>query len=82
LLKAFESIYINENQKSCSSCIGIVVPVGPCRFIPTEKPLIPDPKLKVGFSDFIVDGKYDMKDVIQPIYDATNKEYGLNEKQE
>ena len=49
---------------------------------PTETPLVPDPKLKVGFSDFIVGGKYDMKDVIQPIYDETNKEYGLNEKQE
>jgi hypothetical protein len=27
-------------------------------------------------------GKYDMKDVIQPIYDEINKEYGLNEKQD
>ncbi len=26
----------------------------------------------------IVDGKYDMKDVIQPTYDEINKEYGLN----
>jgi ribonuclease Z len=49
---------------------------------PSEKPLLPDPKLKVGFSDFIVNGKYDVKDVIQPIYDETNKKYGLNEKQE
>jgi hypothetical protein len=30
----------------------------------------------------ISDGKYDMKDVIQPIYDDVNKEYGLNEKQD
>ena len=49
---------------------------------PTEKPLVPDPKLKVGFSDFIVNGKYDMKDVIQPIYDDINKKYDLNEKQD
>jgi hypothetical protein len=27
-------------------------------------------------------GKSDMKDVIQPVYDEINKEYGLNEKQE
>jgi len=49
---------------------------------PSEKPLLPDPTVRVKFSDFIVDGKYDMKDVIQPTYDAINKEYGLNEKQE
>ena len=49
---------------------------------PSEKPLLPDPTLQVEFSDFIVNGKYDMKDVIQPIYDETNKKYGLNEKQE
>ena len=49
---------------------------------PSEEPQVPDPTLQVGFSDFIVDGKYDMKDVIQPIYDDINKEYGLNEKQE
>jgi len=30
----------------------------------------------------IANGKYDMKDVIQPVYDEINKEYGLNEKQE
>jgi len=41
-----------------------------------------DPTLQVGFSDFIVNGKYDMKDVIQPAYDEINEEYGLNEQQE
>jgi len=30
----------------------------------------------------IAGGKSDMRDVIQPTYDAINKEYGLNEKQE
>jgi hypothetical protein len=30
----------------------------------------------------IAGGRYDMKDVIQPTYDAVNKEYGLHEKQE
>jgi ribonuclease Z len=49
---------------------------------PSEKPQVPDPTLKVPFSDFIVNGKYDMKDVIQPTYDEINKEYGLNEKQD
>ena len=28
---------------------------------PSEKPLVPDPTLRVPFSDFIADGKYDMK---------------------
>jgi ribonuclease Z len=49
---------------------------------PTEKPLVPDPKLRIPFSKFIGNGKFDMKDVLQPIYDETNKEYGLNEKQD
>ena len=49
---------------------------------PSEKPLVPDPALKVPFSDFISKGKYDMKDVIQPTYDEINEEYGLDEKQQ
>ena len=49
---------------------------------PTEKPLVPDPSLKVPFSDFIIKGKYDMKDVIQPAYDEINEKYGLDEKQQ
>ena len=49
---------------------------------PSEKPQVPDPKLRIPFSDFIDDGKYDMKAVIQPIYDETNKKYGLSEKQD
>ena len=49
---------------------------------PSEEPEVPDPTLKVPFSDFIVNGKSDMKDVLQPIYDEINKEYGLNEKQQ
>ena len=49
---------------------------------PSEKPLVPDPTLKVQFSDFITKGKYDMKDVIQPAYDEINEEYGLDEKQQ
>jgi len=48
----------------------------------SEKPQVPDASLRIPYSKFIMDGKYDMKDVIQPIYDETNKEYGLNEKQE
>ncbi len=47
----------------------------------TEKPQVPDPSLRIPYSDMIVGGKYDMKDVIQPTYDAINKEYGLEEKQ-
>ena len=48
---------------------------------PTEKPLVPDPTLRIPFSEFVVNGKYDMKDVIQPVYDEVNQEYGLNEQQ-
>jgi ribonuclease Z len=48
----------------------------------TEKPLVPDPSLRIPYSDMIAGGKYDMRDVIQPTYDEINKEYGLNEKQE
>lgn len=49
---------------------------------PSEKPLLPDPTLRIPFSKLIADGKYDMKAVIQPVYDETNKKYKLNEKQE
>jgi len=48
----------------------------------TEKPQAPDPSLRIPYSDMIEGGKYDMRDVIQPIYDEINKEYGLNEKQD
>jgi len=48
----------------------------------TEKPLVPDPSLIVPFSDFIIKGKYDMKDVIQPAYDEINEQYDLNEQQQ
>ncbi len=49
---------------------------------PSEKPLVPDPTLRIAFSKFIEDGKYNMKAVIQPIYDEINKQYKLNEKQD
>ncbi len=48
----------------------------------TEKPQIPDPSTRIPYSDEIIEGKYDMKDVIQPVYDEINKKYGLNETQE
>jgi ribonuclease Z len=50
--------------------------------MPSEKPQLPDPKLRVPFSELIDGGKYDMKDVIQPTYDEINKKYGLSEKQD
>jgi ribonuclease Z len=49
---------------------------------PSEKPLVPDPTLKVAFSKFIIEGRYNMKDVIQPTYDAINEQYDLNEQQQ
>jgi ribonuclease Z len=48
----------------------------------TGKPQIPDPNIRIPYSKFILDGKLDMKAVIQPIYDEANKKYGLNEKQD
>jgi ribonuclease Z len=48
----------------------------------TEKPQLPDPNERIPYSDMISGGRYDMKDVIQPVYDRINKEYGINEKQE
>ena len=49
---------------------------------PTEKAQVPDPSLRIPYSDMISDGKYDMKEIIQPIYDEINKKYGLDEKQD
>ena len=46
----------------------------------TETPLVPDPNDRIPFSKEILAGKLDVKDVIQPIYDEINKEYGTNEK--
>jgi ribonuclease Z len=48
----------------------------------TEKPQVPDPSLRIPYSDDIAGGKLDVKEAIQPIYDEVNKEYGLNEKQD
>jgi len=48
----------------------------------TEKAQVPDPSLRIPYSDMIKGGKYDMKDVIQPTYDQINKKYGLSEKQD
>lgn len=48
----------------------------------TEKPQVPDPSLRIPYSDKIAGGKLDVKDVIQPTYDEINKKYGLNEKQD
>jgi ribonuclease Z len=46
------------------------------------KPQVPDPSQRIPYSKMIAEGRYDMKDVIQPTYDKVNKEYGLDEKQE
>ncbi len=48
----------------------------------SEKPQLPDPSIRIPYSDEILSGKLDVKDVIQPTYDEVNKKYGLNEKQE
>jgi ribonuclease Z len=48
----------------------------------TEKPQPPKPENRIPYSDLISGGRLDIKDVIQPIYDEVNKQYGLDEKQE
>jgi ribonuclease Z len=48
----------------------------------TEEPQLPDPSIRIPYSDMIAGGKLDVRDVIQPTYDAINKKYGLNEKQD
>ena len=48
----------------------------------TEKPQLPDPSKRIPYSEMINAGRYDMKSVIQPIYDRINEQYGTNEKQE
>jgi ribonuclease Z len=48
----------------------------------TEAPQAPDPSLRIPYTDMIFEGKYDMRDVIQPVYDEINKKYGLDEKQD
>jgi ribonuclease Z len=48
----------------------------------TEKAQVPDPSLRIPYSDDISGGKLDVKDVLQPIFDEVNKKYSLNEKQD
>jgi ribonuclease Z len=48
----------------------------------TEKPQLPDASQRIPYSAMISGGRYDMHDVIQPIYDAVNKQYGLDEEQD
>ncbi len=48
----------------------------------TEKPQVPDPSLRIPYSEMIAAGRYDMKSVLQPTYDEINEQYGLDEKQE
>jgi ribonuclease Z len=45
---------------------------------PSEEPQVPDASLSIPFSDLISGGKLDVKDVIQPIYDEINEQYGLD----
>jgi len=46
----------------------------------SEAPMPPDPSRRIPFSDFIAGGKLDVSDVVQPIYDAINAQFGLDEK--
>lgn len=46
----------------------------------SEAPMPPDPSRRIPYSKEILDGKLDVVDVVQPIYDEINEAYGLNEK--
>jgi len=46
----------------------------------SEAPMPPIPSNRIGYSKEIIDGKLDVKDVVQPVYDDINKEFGLKEK--
>ncbi|MCH9779484.1 MAG: MBL fold metallo-hydrolase [Planctomycetes bacterium] len=48
----------------------------------TEKPQLPDATQRIPYSNEIRNGKLDMKNVLQPIYDEINEKYKLNEKQD
>ncbi len=46
----------------------------------SEVPVPPDPSRRIPFSDMISGGRLDVSDVLQPIYDEINQQYGLNEQ--
>jgi len=46
----------------------------------SERPMPPDPTRRIPYSKQILDGKLDVLEVIQPIYDEINEEYGISEK--
>jgi ribonuclease Z len=48
----------------------------------TDTPQLPDPNLRIPYSELIAGGRYDMHDVIQPTYDEINAQYGTDEQQE
>ncbi len=48
----------------------------------TETPQLPDPSIRIPYSDMIAGGRLDVHDVIQPTYDDINEKYGLDEKQD
>jgi len=44
------------------------------------KKLPPDASTRIGFSDYIINGRVTYKDVLEKIYKRVNEEYGSNEK--
>ena len=48
----------------------------------TDKPQVPDPNERIPYSDEIAAGRLDVKAENQIIYDAINKQFGLNETQD
>ena len=49
--------------------------------LPSVTPKLPaDPSERIGFTDFLTDVRELFKEVIQDIYDDTNKQFGTNEK--
>jgi ribonuclease Z len=49
--------------------------------LPSVTPKLPaDPSQRIGFTEFLTDGREVFQDVIQEIYDDTNREFGTNEE--
>jgi ribonuclease Z len=46
----------------------------------SEAPMPPDSSRRIDYSKQIIGGKLDVGDVVQPVYDEINKEFGLKEK--
>ena len=53
----------------------------PSNQLPSITETLPaDPSERVGFTQFLIDGREVFTDVVQAIYDETNEQFGTDEK--